>query len=554
MEEIGGTGSSIEASKVMGAQSELDMPIGAKYVVWTQFLLRFSLKGTQVVLVMYLFEHVGLSENLSAEMVHVYLTVVNVVPILGAVLSDGYLGKYQTMFCSLLVEVTGMVILVLGAVPNVDKGWRVIVASASAVGLLVLAVGSGGVKPTIAALGGDQVEVLVPEGAERDRLRSLFFSMWYLSLNLGSCLATIAIPPLRTLGSYSLIFSVQTAVLGGCLVVFRLGRSHYVHRQVKENVFVKVGSIMFDALKIWTRKRARKWRAGDVHSPEVGEQEHILPDNEMVDNGRQDLNTVDFKYHWLDETKLKHDASAVDDVKLLLRVLTLFTAMPFFWALFEQQYTKWVFQSNAMNLKVSWLGGLVMQPEQIQALNPLLVLIIIPALEKAIYPFCRKCNIPLPPLRKMVIGMASTVLAFVASGVLQLAIDNNLKSDSSNQIGKVSVFWQVPQYFFITLAEVLINVTGLEFAYSQAPASMKSLLQASWQVSQGIGDFMTAVVIAIIGNRLSKANEFFLFAGGCAAALLWLVWISQGYEDVQREAPTPPDPLLAQAPYLGLVE
>ncbi|CAM6098697.1 unnamed protein product [Calypogeia fissa] len=530
-------GSSIEASKVMGAQSEVDMPIGAQYAVWTQFLLRFSGKGTEVVLVLYLFEHVGLSENLSAEMVHAYLTVVNLCPILGAVLSDGYLGKYQTILCFLLVKLTGMVILVLGAVPNADTGWRVIVASASAVGLLVLAVGGGGNKPTIVAFGGDQIEVLVPERAERDRLRSLFFSMWYLSLNLGSCLAAIAIPPLRTLGSYSLVFSVQTAVLGGCLVVFRLGRSDYVHRQVKENVFVKVGSIMIDALKIWTSKRARKWRAGDVHSPEVGELEHILPDNEMVDS----------KYHWLDEAKLKHDASAVDDVKLLLRVLMLFTAMPVFWALFEQQYTKWVFQAKSMNLKVSWLGGLVMQPEQIQALNPLLVLIIIPALDKAIYPFCRKCNIPLPPLRKLVIGMASTVLAFVASGVLQLAIDNDLKSNSINQIGNLSVFWQMPQYFFITLGEVLINVTGLEFAYSQAPASMKSVLLASWQVSQAIGNFMTAVVIAIIGNRLSEAKEFFLFAGGCAAAILWLAWISRGYEDVQREAPAPNGPLHGEA-------
>jgi solute carrier family 15 oligopeptide transporter 1 len=70
--------------------------------------------------------------------------------------------------------------------------------------------------------------------------------------------------------------------------------------------------------------------------------------------------------HWLDGAKLNHDPASVEDVKLLFRVLTLFTAFPVFWALFQQQYTKWILQARSMNLEVPWLGGLVLQPEQIQ--------------------------------------------------------------------------------------------------------------------------------------------------------------------------------------------
>jgi dipeptide/tripeptide permease len=83
----------------------------------------------------------------------------------------------------------------------------------------------------------------------------------------------------------------------------------------------------------------------------------------------------------------------------------------------------------------------------------------------------------------MVVGFGCAALAFVASGVVQLAIDRSLERTSA----EISVFWQVPQYVFITLGEVMVNITGLEFAYSQAPSSMKSLLQGAWNLTVAIG-------------------------------------------------------------------
>lgn len=43
----------------------------------------------------------------------------------------------------------------------------------------------------------------------------------------------------------------------------------------------------------------------------------------------------------------------------------------------------------------------------------------------------------------------------------------------------INIMWQVPQFIIITVSEVLVSVTGLEFAYTQAPPAMKSVLQVS---------------------------------------------------------------------------
>lgn len=41
----------------------------------------------------------------------------------------------------------------------------------------------------------------------------------------------------------------------------------------------------------------------------------------------------------------------------------------------------------------------------------------------------------------------------------------------------VNMLWQMPQFTVITIGEVLFSVTGLEFSYSQAAPTMRSVLQ-----------------------------------------------------------------------------
>lgn len=72
----------------------------------------------------------------------------------------------------------------------------------------------------------------------------------------------------------------------------------------------------------------------------------------------------------------------------------------------------------------------------------------------------------------------------------------------------VHILWLVPQYVVITLAEVMFSVTGLEFSFTQAPASMKSVLQSVWLLTVAFGNLI--VVLVVEGNILN-AQVTFLF-------------------------------------------
>lgn len=121
----------------------------------------------------------------------------------------------------------------------------------------------------------------------------------------------------------------------------------------------------------------------------------------------------------------------------------------------------------------------------VQALNPVLILVMIPLFDQIIYPFLEKRGFNLRPIPRMVVGMVLSSVAFLCSGLLQIAMDNSAASGQ-----KLSLLWQTPQYVVITAGEIMFSITGLEFAYSQAPDSMKAVVQSAWLFTVSAGTSM----------------------------------------------------------------
>lgn len=123
-----------------------------------------------------------------------------------------------------------------------------------------------------------------------------------------------------------------------------------------------------------------------------------------------------------------------------------------------------------------------------QALNPVLILVMIPLFDQIIYPFLEYHRYSLRAVPRMVIGMILGAIAFLFSGLLQLAIDNHAGGES------LSMLWQVPQYVVMTAGEIMFSITGLEFAYSQAPDSMKAVVQSAWLFTVSAGKLSEALL------------------------------------------------------------
>jgi POT family proton-dependent oligopeptide transporter len=185
-----------------------------------------------------------------------------------------------------------------------------------------------------------------------------------------------------------------------------------------------------------------------------------------------------------------------------LCVIYVFVAM--FWALFDQMDSAWVLQAEQMNRR--WLGHDWLS-SQIVAVNPLMIMILIPVFSYAIYPVINRL-LNLTPLRKISIGLFVAASAFAVSGWIETRI---VAGD------KPSIGWLVVAHTIIAAAEVMVSITCLEFSYTQAPKKMKSFIMAVFFLSITLGNLFTAVVNRAIQNedgtsKLAGPSYFWFFA------------------------------------------
>ena len=126
-------------------------------------------------------------------------------------------------------------------------------------------------------------------------------------------------------------------------------------------------------------------------------------------------------------------------------------------------------------------------------------------------------------LRRMTVGMQIAAFAFLLTAMVQSAIDNAIETGGA----KVNVVWQLPQIVVITGAEILVSATGLEFAFSAAPPSMRGSVMAMFFLTTAIGDAIAGVLYVSLENVLDSFQlAVLLTALMCAAGLAFaaLAW------------------------------
>jgi POT family proton-dependent oligopeptide transporter len=188
-------------------------------------------------------------------------------------------------------------------------------------------------------------------------------------------------------------------------------------------------------------------------------------------------------------------------VKAVIDIAKLFAAISVFWALFDQHGSSWVIQ--AMNMDLNFMG-IEFEASQISAWNPIMVMGLIPLFSMGLYPMLDKMGFKTTPIRRMTWGMFVGAASFAMIGLLQMWMDST--GD------KINVMWQFFPYLVITMAEVMISITGLEFAYTQAPRSMKSSVMSIWLLTVFFGNLITAYVSKVNFFPVASTGYFMFFA------------------------------------------
>ncbi len=450
------------------------MPPGILFIVGNEAAERFSYYGMNSILVIFMTQYLMNAQGQPAHMTDAqatawYSTFVSLVyflPILGGILADAVFGKYLIILLLSIVYCFGHFTL---AIDDTRMGLII--------GLVLIAMGAGGIKPCVSANVGDQF------CASNEHLLPKIFSWFYFSINLGSAGSTLLIPWLLNRVGPSVAFGVPGIAMLLATVVFWLGRKRYAHLQ--PTGLLAYTEQFFSVRRLLACKREAT-RSG-------------LTQTAAWLSG--------FRAGWNRE-----------NLKALGNLLILVPFAAVFWALWQQNFSTWVIQSEQMNRHLfghNWL------PAQIQTVNPIFILILLPLFSYVVYPAVGRF-VKVTPLRRFGAGLWAMVFAFLIVAWIQTRIDHGQHPQ---------ILWQILAFVVLTAGEVLLSVTHLEFAYTQAPKTMKSLVMFTYLGAVSVGNVFTALVNQFIQNpngtikaSMAGAAYFYFFAEVMAVtAALWLV-------------------------------
>jgi len=483
------------------------IPRQIPYIIGNEGCERFSFYGMRNILTVFLVSslllHLPESERAAGakEVFHTFVIGVYFFPLLGGWLADRFFGKYHTIFWLSLVYCLGHLCLAL--FESNRAGFYT--------GLGLIALGAGGIKPCVSAFVGDQFDQTNKHRAK------VVFDAFYWIINFGSFFASLLMPIfLRSFGP-SVAFGIPGILMAISTLILWLGRKKYVMvppTPPNPHSFLCVAKTAIKA------GATGKFLAGLGAVLAVGSFA-LVPKLGFVASACIALVALiafggAAAMSQLERAKAQHPVEAVEGVRAVLRVLVLFFLVTPFWSLFDQKASTWVLQADAMT-KPSWF-----QSSQMQALNPALVMILIPFNNLVLYPLLKRLGYEMTALRRMAAGIGFAGLAWVVVGGMQVVLDRG---------HAFSIVWQVLPYALLTLGEVLVSATGLEFAYSQAPQSMKGALMSFWNLSVTVGNLWVLIVNAAVKNATVTdaiksagfgvtAFQMFFFASFAFAAAL----------------------------------
>lgn len=432
------------------------MPPAVPYILANEAAERFAFYGMSSILVIFMTKNLlgpggvlsPMADEAARKWFHLFTGSVYFMAIVGALISDLWFGKFRTIIWFALVYCVGLFVLTFD---HTRLGL--------AAGLILIAAGSGIIKPCVSANVGDQF------GPSNKHLIQKVYSWFYFSINVGAAVSMWLCPILLDRWGATVGFGVPAVFMVIAVLAYWLGRRKMVD-------IPPAG--------------ARAWA-------------------EMFDR-EQGLN--------------------------LAKIGVIFLFVSMFFALYYQSQSAWVLQAEKMELH--WLG-ITWLPAQMQAANSVLVVVMIPAFAYGVYPAINRLwNLTL--LRKMGIGLFITAVSFL----VPIWIENQIQ-----QGGRPSIGWQFFAYIFLTAAEIMVSVTALEFAYTQAPNKMKSLIQAINLLSISLGNFIAAGVNMAIENadgttKLPGASYYWFFAVAMLVTSFLYIPVALAYkskEYIQEAAP-----------------
>ncbi|XP_039285980.1 peptide transporter 3 isoform X2 [Nilaparvata lugens] len=367
----------IEISEEDDVQEDEDYPkLQLKLIMLMEFGEKLSFCAIRSILAIYLRNYLRLGERQATIFYHFFIMFSYITPIFGAIIADSYWGRFKLLL-----------------IP----------------GLLMVAIGTGGLKPCIAIFGGDQFSTI----SQKRKFYNHYISLYFWLVNLGTLFGMLVVPLLRNLRAfnedlcYMYSFALPSLVITLSVILFKTGEPLFVKPELDREVVVfGFFTCFFQAI------------------------------------GEKIRNPLEKSSKFLKIPPHRYTSKQIKDMNAVLGILVIYIPLPVFWCLNVQQASTWTFQASRTD---NHLLGYYLAPDEIQILNPILVLLCVPILDSIVYPvFGNKLELLASPLHRMTAGGFTSSKSFFLASLLETKLRRSNPSPPKHNISFVNFMNLLP--------------------------------------------------------------------------------------------------------------
>lgn len=442
--------------------------------------------------------------------------------LIGAFLSDSYLGRYLTCIIFQLVFIIGLVALSLSTHFFLLKPHRCeqigeLCESDTQnqfplfyLSIYLIALGSGVSDPALPTLGADQFD---EEEPKEQRSKASIYGYFYVALNLGSLVAETILAYIETTGHWVLGFWICTICAGVSFLVLLSGTLRYRHYKTFGNPFSKFSQLIVPFLKKM-KFQMQSIGEGLYHDGIQGDDACVRrihhtnglrffdkAGNVSDEATEMLLGKGQKSYKWNFNSLTQSEA-----VTYILRVLPIWICTIFSSSVFIQLLSLFVEQGSTMDRT---FFKFQIPPSSMTAFDIISTSTFIILLDVLIIPLYIKV-MKRPPklpseLQSIGIGLCITIITLIVAGFVEQR-RLNFASDDGKETSSLSIFWLIPQYMLLGIAEAFVYVAQMNFFTSQTPDGLESLGMGLSMFSSALGCYVGNFFLTVV-NKITSSGQ-----------------------------------------------
>ncbi|KAJ3264002.1 hypothetical protein HDU77_009521 [Chytriomyces hyalinus] len=511
------------------------LPVAVWFIIPNELGERFCFYGITPILKNFLKYQLGY--NIAADanaLKDIFMGLCYFTPILGAIISDSYLDKFKTIVSLSSIYILGLIVLTITSWPTVmGVATTQLSRVGPLLGLLMIAIGTGGIKPCVSAHGGDQFLSVQTYGLQA------FYNYFYMSINVGALISSTISPMIA-----------QTEYFPWPLAKNQTLTEYFAPKGLKAPLgngypysFLMLTCFMIAAMGIFI--------AGFKTYRVVPPAGRFI----LFDHIKTGITYAGFRMKMKREEAYKatadiHTEGMVVEMLDLIKVIGAIWPAPIFWMVFGQNSGPWQDMGEQMVVPFGGSQKSFFGTETLNNFwNPFFICVMAPILANYVYPIIdKRFGVRAFGLQqRMVVGQVLAALSFVVSALLQRWVNGTCAAgeEKDSCAGTVSILWLILLYVIITLGECFFSISGLNFTYTEVGKRTKSSCAALWLLTSGIGSFMSSAFLTATMSADQNAvaagtkkyseitwnreNFLWLLAGCCFASAVVQFIIARNY-------------------------